>query len=141
MAQSTENKTQPTDRDVHAFIATIEDAEKRADTAKLVEIMGRLSGQSARMWGSAIIGFGQYHYKYASGREGDSPEVGFSPRKANLTLYLMPGFADYDELLARLGKHSLGKSCLYVKRLSDIDPMLLETLIDQSIQQVRNRHP
>jgi hypothetical protein len=141
MAASSENKTQPNSGDVGTFIAAIANEKKRADALMLVEMMTRLSGHPARMWGSAIVGFGQHHYKYASGREGDSLEVGFSPRKANLTLYIAPGFAQYEALLARLGKHCLGKSCLYIKRLSDIDLGVLETLIEQSIQQMRRRYP
>ena len=95
-------------------------------------MMRRITGEEPRLWGPSIIGFGEYHYKYESGREGDFMRVGFSPRKANLVLYIMPGFARHDALLDRLGKHKTGKSCLYINKLDDVDRDVLETLIAES---------
>ena len=109
-----ELKTKENDQSVEVFLAGIEDAQKQQDCRTLVAIMQEATGAAPRMWGDAIVGFGHYHYKYASGREGDWFLTGFSPRKQNLTLYIMAGFDNYDALLARLGKHSIGKSCLYV---------------------------
>jgi len=134
-------KTQPNDRSVAAFLDAIEDPVKQADCRKLADIMERITGSKAVMWGDAIIGFGSYHYTYESGREGDWFEVGFSPRKQSLTLYIMDGFADYSKLLGKLGKHSTGKSCLYIKRLSDIDEQVLESLIAESVAAVGARFP
>ncbi len=132
-----ELKTQPNDDSVQAFLDGIEDGQKREDSFRLLEMLSVASGQPARMWGSSIVGFGAYHYVYDSGREGDWFEVGFSPRKQNLTVYIMPGFERYDELLNKLGKHSTGKSCLYIKRLADIDENVLRRLIDLSVRHSR----
>jgi hypothetical protein len=125
-------KTQANDADVEAFIAAIPDAQKRKDSEALCRLMAEETGEPPRMWGKSIVGFGSYHYTYASGREGDSMALGFSPRKGSLTLYLMDGFSGYEELLGRLGKHSTGKSCLYVKRLSDVDLGVLRELVGRS---------
>jgi hypothetical protein len=125
-----ENKTRPTDAGVADFLNTIEDERKRADSFALLAMMREATGQEPKMWGPAIVGFGDVHYRYESGREGDWFRVGFSPRKANLTLYLTEGFPRYEELLARLGKHTTGKSCLYIKRLADVDPAVLRELIE-----------
>jgi hypothetical protein len=116
-----EPKTKPTKQTVAAFLKTVTDEQKREDAAAVIEIMRAATKTEPAMWGASIIGFGSYRYTYASGREGDWPIVGLSPRKQNLTLYIMPGFAGYADLLAKLGKHSTGASCLYIKRLSDID--------------------
>lgn len=132
-----ELKTQPNDDSVQAFLDGIEDGQKREDSFRLLEMLSVASGQPARMWGSSIVGFGAYHYVYDSGREGDWFEVGFSPRKQNLTVYIMPGFERYDELLNQLGKHSTGKSCLYIKRLADVDENALRRLIDLSVRHSR----
>lgn len=132
-----ELKTQPNDDSVQAFLDGIEDGQKREDSFRLLEMLSVASGQPARMWGSSIVGFGAYHYVYDSGREGDWFEVGFSPRKQNLTVYIMPGFERYDELLNKLGKHSTGKSCLYIKRLADVDENALRRLIDLSVRHIR----
>lgn len=132
-----ELKTQPNDDSVQAFLDGIEDGQKREDSFRLLEMLSVASGQPARMWGSSIVGFGAYHYVYDSGREGDWFEVGFSPRKQNLTVYIMPGFERYDELLNQLGKHSTGKSCLYIKRLADVDENALRRLIDLSVRHIR----
>lgn len=126
-------KTVATAVDVSTFIDQVEHPERRADAKVLVELMTRLTGAPATMWGPSIIGFGRYHYRYDSGHEGDMCVAGFSPRKAELVVYLMPGFAEQTELLARLGRHRIGKSCLYIKRLADVDLAVLEQMITQSL--------
>ncbi len=123
------NKTQPTNDSVEAFINSVADQQKRADAFTLVALMQKATKQPPKMWGPAIVGFGTYHYVYASGREGDSPLIGFSPRKQNLTLYIVGGWDHEPALLAKLGKHSLSKVCLYIKRLSDVDMPTLKQLI------------
>lgn len=127
-----ELKTQKNDASVEAFLHTV-DENRREDCFALLKLMEEVTGAEAKMWGSAIVGFGSYHYKYASGREGDWMITGFSPRKQNLTLYIMAGFDRYDELLAKLGKHSIGKSCLYIKRLADVDTDVLRQLVEASV--------
>ena len=128
------------DPSIQSFLETIEDTKKRADSVALIHFLREVTGEEPKLWGS-IVGFGSYHYKYDSGREGDSPLTGFSPRKQNLTLYIMSGFEDYEALLARLGKHKIGKACLYIKRLDDIDLETLKTLILRSIAHVRRLYP
>jgi Domain of unknown function (DU1801) len=125
-------KTQPTDDDAGAFIAAIEDPQKRADSEAICALMAEETGEPPRMWGTSIVGFGSYHYRYASGREGDWMALGFAPRKANLTLYLMDGFGGYEELLGRLGPYSTGKSCLHIKRLADVDVGVLREMLTRS---------
>jgi hypothetical protein len=120
-------------KDVEAYIASIPDEGQRRDAAALVELMRRAAGHPPAMWGSGMVGFGSYHYRYASGREGDWFLVGFAPRRKSLTVYLMGGFTEYESLLARLGKHSTGKSCLYIKRLDDVDLDVLEELVRRSV--------
>lgn len=132
----TELKTQKNDASVTEFLNGV-DEKRRADCFALVELMEEVTGAPAQMWGAAIVGFGSYHYKYASGQEGDWMLVGFSPRKQNLTLYIMSGFEEYDGLLAKLGKHSTGKSCLYIKRLSDVDADVLRRLVEASVQHMK----
>lgn len=122
-----EAKTKATKASVTAFIAAIADEQKQKDARKLVRVMQKISGEKPKMWGPSIIGFGSYHYKYESGREGDMPIVGFSPRSTALTLYVMPGLDK--PLLDTLGKHKVGKGCLYIKRLSDVDEAVLEKII------------
>ncbi|MGD2115652.1 MAG: DUF1801 domain-containing protein [Acidobacteriota bacterium] len=134
-----EPKTRPTDASVREFLDGVEDETKRRDSETLLEIMGRITGEEPTMWGGSIIGFGSYHYRYASGREGDWFLTGFSPRKQSFSLYIMSGFRGYDELLDRLGKHKTGKSCLYVKRLEDVDLAVLEELIERSVERVAAR--
>ena len=129
-----ELKTKKTDASVEEFIDSVEDETKREDCRTLVKLMSKVTKQPAAMWGSSIIGFGSYDFKYASGREGTWMQTGFSPRKQNLTLYIMDGFSNYDEYLSQLGKHSTGKSCLYVKRLEDIDMKVLEKMIRESVK-------
>lgn len=133
------NKTQPTADDVTAFLNSIEDEQKRADAFAVMELMQRVTGEPPVMWGSSIVGFGSYHYKYESGREGDFLITGFSPRKAALTLYIMPGFEKYAPLMKALGPHKMGKSCLYLKRLSDVDLEVLEELIDESYRAMKSK--
>jgi len=128
-----ELKTKPTEQDPKEFLMTIADEKKRQDSFKILEFLQQVTGFEPRMWGSSIIGYGSYHYKYADGQEGDWPLTGFSPRKQNLTIYITSGFDQYEELLKRLGKHSTGKSCLYIKKLEDIDLDLLAELVKQSV--------
>ena len=132
-----ELKTKENDQSVEAFLAGIEDAQKQADCRALVAIMQEATGAAPRMWGDSIVGFGHYHYKYASGREGDWFLTGFAPRKQNLTLYIMAGFDNYEALLGRLGKHTTGKSCLYVKRLADVDMPVLTELVVESVAHMK----
>ena len=124
-----ENKTQPTDLSAADLIAAVDHSTRRADGLALLELFTRVSGFDPVVWGSSIIGFGRYHYRYDSGREGDFLATGFAVRKANLVVYIMPGYGDYDAILDRLGKHKKGKSCLYINKLADIDLAVLEELI------------
>jgi hypothetical protein len=135
------NKTQPTAANVAAFIAAVPDATRRADAETLAALMARLSGAPAAMWGPSIIGFGEYHYRYDSGRTGSMSRIGFSPRKAETVVYLIDGFTGQAELLARLGKHRIGKSCLYIKRLADIDISVLEAMITASLATMAESYP
>lgn len=132
----TDNKTKPTGGSVEAFLHGVPDASKRTDALALIDMMQNATGEKPAMWGPSIIGFGSYHYRYDSGREGDSPIVGFSPRKAALVLYIVTGFGGAERLLSTLGKHTTGKSCLYVKRLADVDVHVLRKLVDQSVAAV-----
>jgi len=133
-----ENKTKPTRQSVEKFLNGIKDEKVRQDTFTLVDIMKQITKAEPKMWGSSIVGFGQYHYTYASGREGDAALVGFSPRKQNLTLYIVPGFGSYGELLAKLGKFTTGKSCLYIRTLDDVHLPTLKKLIQQSVKHTRS---
>lgn len=137
----TANKTVPEAANVSAFIAAVADPRQRADAETLCTLFARITGHPPVMWGPSIIGFGSYHYRYDSGREGDMCRTGFSPRKANTVLYVVDGFPRYAEILARLGKHKIGKSCLYVKRLADLDMDAVEELISQSWSEMANRYP
>ncbi|WP_417308941.1 DUF1801 domain-containing protein [Devosia sp.] len=141
----TTNKIGPTDAEVDAYLDTVTDEKRRADAEQLIEIMSGVTGEPPRMWGDSMIGFGSYHYKYESGREGDAMLTGFAPRKAEFSLYLMgrylPESQDRaEELLGSLGKHRAGKACLYVKRLSDIDVDKLTELVDMSVEALRERY-
>lgn len=136
-----EPKTKPTSSSVDDFIAAVEDESRRADCRKVADMMSRITGKPPVLWGSSIIGFDTYHYVYASGNSGDWPIVGFSPRKNDLTLYIMAGFDRYEALMSRLGKHKTGKSCLYLKKLSDVDADVLEELITESVAHMRNTYP
>jgi hypothetical protein len=128
----TQNSTRETTASVEEFIAGVENDVRRTDAATILALMRRMTGLEPKMWGHSIIGFGSYHYRYDSGREGYMPRIGFSPRKANLALYFMARAEGFQDLLDRLGKHSTGVSCVYVKRLSDIDPTVLEALVEHS---------
>ena len=123
-----ENKTKPTDASVDEFLEAVEHPVRRADGKALREMMERVSGEPAVMWGPSIVGFGFYHYRYESGHEGDMPRVGFSPRSANLVLYV-GGFPEYEALLAKLGKHKSSKACLYLNKLADVDESVLEEIV------------
>ena len=136
-----ETKTKPTGQVVEEFIDKLPEEKMRSDSYALLRLMRKITGLQPRMWGPAIIGFGQYHYKYESGREGDICLTGFSPRKANLSLYVLAGFPGQDDLLARLGKHKAGKGCLYIRRLEDVDPGALESLIRKSFDFLKKKHP
>ena len=133
-----ELKTKINDASVEEFLEGVAEEQQRKDAFSILELMRKATGEEPKMWGTAIIGFGIHHLKYASGRELDSALVGFSPRKANLTLYITDGFDKYDEYLAKLGKYKTGKSCLYIKRLSDIDEKVLRDLVAASVENVRN---
>ncbi len=136
-----EAKTRRTNASVAAFIAGAGDEATRRDCATLVRMMQKVTGEKAAMWGPAIVGFGTYHYVYASGTSGDWPLAAFSPRKQSLTVYLMPGFDEHAALLKKLGKHKTSKACLYVKSLADVDLAVLERLITDSVVQVRKTYP
>ncbi|MCB8945961.1 MAG: DUF1801 domain-containing protein [Ardenticatenaceae bacterium] len=128
-----ELKTQRNEGDVEAYLNRVENERKRQDAFTIMKLMQKVTGAEPEMWGEAIVGFGSYRYKYESGREGDWFLTGFAPRKQNLTLYIMAGFERYDELMAALGKHKTGKSCLYINKLADVDLAVLEELIRQSV--------
>ena len=135
-----ENKTKPNKVSVTAFIKGIEDEQMRRDARKVATMMREATGSRARMWGANIVGFGEYHYKYASGREGDFMITGFSPRKQALTLYVIPGFKHFESLMSKLGKYKTGKSCLYIRRLSDVDEQVLKRLIVGSVKYMRKHY-
>ena len=132
-----EQKTKPTNESVEDFLNRIPEAERRADCFALAKMMEEITGEKPVMWGPSIVGFGSYSYKYASGHAGDWPISGFSPRKKDLTLYIMVGFEKYPELMEKLGKHSHSKSCLYIKRLSDIHVPTLKKLIKIGIRDLK----
>jgi hypothetical protein len=134
-----ENKTNPTKLSVTAFINTLTDPTRRADAKMLVSLMESAAGEKPKMWGPSIIGFGSYHYTYDSGREGDMPLIAFSPRKAATVLYNVMAFSDSEALLAKLGKHTTGKGCLYIKKLAEIDQQVLKTMIRKSLATSRAR--
>jgi hypothetical protein len=136
-----DNKTKPTKLSVAAFIDAIPDSTKRTDAKALVKLMQNAAGEKPKMWGPSIIGFGSYHYKYDSGREGDMPLIGFSPRKAATVLYNLICASDSKALLPKLGKHSTGKGCLYIKNLADVDQQVLETMVVKSLAATRARNP
>jgi hypothetical protein len=135
------NKTQRTERSVDDFLDTLDADERRRDAVSVVKIMKRATGAKPKMWGPSIVGFGSYHYVYESGREGDAPVVGFSPRGREMTLYVLADFPSRDVLLASLGKHHTGKSCLYVRRLADVDLAVLERLVTASVEDRKKRYP
>lgn len=130
-------KTRPTDASVTAFVDAVEDPARRADARTVLDLMARITNRTPQMWGSSIVGFGSYTYTYASGRSGEWPLVGFSPRKQALTLYVMPGFADDQDLLDELGEFRTGKSCLYIKSLAKVDRKILARLLRRSVAHLR----
>ena len=130
----TEPKTQKNDASVEEFLKTVTNEKKREDSFAILDLMREVTGEEPSMWGASIIGFGTYRYKYASGRKGEWPLTGFSPRKQNLTLYITSGFEGYDSLLQNLGKYKTGKSCLYINKLEDVDLETLRELIKQSVK-------
>jgi Domain of unknown function (DU1801) len=134
-----ENKTKQTKESVSGFLKKVTDKTRREDCLKVLEVMKQVTGEEPKMWGSSIVGFGSYHYKYESGREGDSLITGFSPRKGDLTLYIMGGFEPVSDLMARLGKHKTGKSCLYIKNLADVDLGVLKKIIAKSVKGMAGR--
>ena len=135
------NKTQPTTASVEAFLNAVPDAQKRADAFTLLALMHKATKVPPKMWGTAIVGFDQYHYRYASGHEGDACVIGFSSRKGPISIYMAAG-CDVDQgLLAQLGKHKMGKGCLYVHRLADVDVAVLEKLLARSAQRTKKRYP
>ena len=136
----TENKTQATTASVEDYIAAIADETKRKDSQTLINLLKKISDESPVLWGDSIIGFGNFHYQYESGREGDMPIIGFSPRKREFAIYIMSGFEQLQAQLAKLGKHKTGKSCLYIKRLSDIQITVLEELMKESVNIIKSEH-
>jgi len=136
-----EPKTKPTEVSAESHIAAITNEEQRSDAQTLVALMRRVTRQEPRMWGPSIVGFGSYHYKYASGHEGDSALTGFAVRGSELVVYIAAGFEGRDALLAKLGKHKTGKVCVYIRRLANIDLTVLETLVARSIADTKRRYP
>ena len=136
-----DNKTKPTKLSVAAFIDALTDRTRRADAKALVKLMQSAAGEKPKMWGPSIIGFGSYHYTYDSGREGDMPLIGFSPRKAATVLYNMTGFSGSEALRAKLGKHAAAKGCLHIKKLAEVDQKVLQTLVVKSVGAMRVRYP
>ncbi len=134
------NKTRPVKKTATTLLESVQDEKKRADCKTLLKIMKKVTGKPAVVWGGSIIGFGTYHYKYASGREGDFFIAGFSPRVQNIVVYVMSGFKGEAELMGRLGKHKTGKACLYLKRLEDVDLKVLEELIARSVAHMRKKY-
>jgi len=135
-----ELKTKVNDASVDKFLSNVTDETKREDSYKILEMMKKATKAEPKMWGTSIIGFGDYHYKYESGREGDYFLTGFSPRKQNLTLYIFGGFDEHEELLNKLGKYSLGKGCLYIKKLEDVDAKVLKELVTRSVKKMANTY-
>ena len=136
-----EPQTKVNDADINEFLDSVENDKRRADTKIVVEIMERVTGHPATMWGTSIIGFDTYTYKYESGKTGDWMITGVSPRKSSLSVYIMPGFESYGDLLGKLGKHKTGRSCLYINKLDDVDLGILEELIAKSVKDMREKYP
>jgi hypothetical protein len=132
-----EMKTTENKKSVASFLSTIEDVQKRADCKAIAKMMRDATGKRAKMWGTAIVGFDKYDYKYESGRSGTFMITGFSPRAQNISVYIMPGFSKFGTLMKKLGKHKTGKSCLYIKRLADVDEKILSRLIRESVKEMR----
>lgn len=136
-----EAKTRPTALSIEAFIATVEDTRRREDATAIVALLTRATGQAPTMWGPSIIGFGSYHYRYESGREGDAPLVGFAPRKSSHVFYMAADEDARAEFLSRLGEHRTGKGCVYVNRLADVDPYVLAEMALWSMKTLQDRYP
>jgi hypothetical protein len=136
-----ELKTKETDNSVIEFIEAVDSPKKREDAYKLLDIFSETTGYEAKMWGPSIIGFGSYHYKYPTGHEGDAPLVGFSPRKAKISLYFATGDSKRGELLKEFGKHTTGKACVYINKVADIDENVLKALINQSVAFLKETYP
>ena len=136
-----ENKTRATPEDVTAFLESVEHPTRRADGLALDQLFRRITGFEPVMWGPSIVGYGRYHYRYASGRTGDFLATGFSPRKGNMSVYILPGYTDFQPILDRLGKHKKGKSCLYINKLSDIDAEVLAELVTAGLKDLNTRWP
>lgn len=136
-----EQKTKPTQQSVESFLDKVADEKVRDDCHLLIKMMKKITGAAPAMWGPSIIGFGKYHYKYESGHEGEACLTGFSPRKPNITVYVMPGFTRHGDLLKKLGKHKAGKGCLYIKRLEDVNISVLESLIEHSVSYLKTKYP
>lgn len=135
-----ELKTKPTGASVTTFIKAVDDPRKRADAREVMALMRDVTGKRPRMWGASIVGYGSYHYRYKSGQEGDWPVTGFSPRKQYLTVYIMPGFSRYTVLMKKLGKYKTSKSCLYLRRLDDVDRSILRRLVARSVADMKKMY-
>ncbi|MBS1512587.1 MAG: DUF1801 domain-containing protein [Bacteroidetes bacterium] len=135
------NKTTETNNSVTAFLKKVKDEQQRKDCAAMIELIEKNTGYEPKMWGTAIIGFGSYHYQYDSGREGDMCLVGLSPRAAAISLYVSGSFEGRDELLKKFGKHKTGKGCIYIKKLEDIDTKVLVTMVKKSIAHTKKMYP
>jgi len=133
----TELKTKPNDKSVIEFLNNVENKRRREDSFAVLKLMKEVTEEEPLMWGDSIVGFGSYHYKYSSGREADWLQIGFSPRKQSLTIYIMDGFEKYEELLDQLGKHKIGKSCLYINKLDDVSIPVLKDIMTESVKYVR----
>ena len=136
-----ELKTKVNDLSVTEFLDGVTDTIRRQDCYTILKLMEEVTGYEPKMWGDSIVGFGSYHYRYASGREGDMPLTGFSPRKQNLTIYIVPGFEHYERLMAKLGKFKTGQVCLYINKVADIDLPVLRELVKESVQQISRYYP
>lgn len=136
-----ETKTKPTGTSVMDFLYAVDHPVRRSDGLELNDIFKRVTGWEPRMWGPTMVGYGEYHYEYASGHSGDALATGFSPRKANLVVYVMPGYTNFGPILERLGKWKMGKSCLYINKLADIDTKVLEELIAAGLEDLRSKYP
>ena len=135
-----ELKTKPTRASVATFINSVDERQRRADSRKVAAMMRKATGERAKMWGTSIVGYGTYQYTHTAGVDFEWPITGFSPRKQALTIYIMPGFSNFDTLMKKLGKYKTGKSCLYIKRLSDVDEKVLQRLIDASVKRMRKAY-
>ncbi len=135
-----EAKTKLNDASVKQFLNSVENEQRRNDAFEICDMMGAITNEEPKMWGNSIVGFGAYHYVYASGTQGDWMQVGFSPRKTALTLYIMSGFSAYENLMEKLGKYKTGKSCLYIKNLEDIDKKILKKLIRESVKYIKQKY-